>query len=235
MNVKMNKMGYDSIDDVLKQGETALSPDAFETAANETGALILDVRNEEDFIKGHVPRSIFIGLDGNFAPWVGAMIKDVEQEILLVADEDRIEEAVIRLSRVGFDKTLGFLKGGVEAWKAAGKELDTVDSIDAEEFAKRFKDGKLNVFDVRKDGEFKSEHVENAENTPLDYLNDHLAEFPKDETFYLHCAGGYRSLIAGSILKSRGYHNLVNVEGGFKAIQETDIPVTDYVCPSTLK
>lgn len=235
MNVKMNKMGYDSIDDVLKQGETALSPDAFETAANETGALILDVRNEEDFIKGHVPRSIFIGLDGNFAPWVGAMIKDVEQEILLVADEDRIEEAVIRLSRVGFDKTLGFLKGGVEAWKAAGKELDTVDSIDAEEFAKRFKDGKLNVFDVRKDGEFKSEHIENAENTPLDYLNDHLAEFPKDETFYLHCAGGYRSLIAGSILKSRGYHNLVNVEGGFKAIQETDIPVTDYVCPSTLK
>jgi rhodanese-related sulfurtransferase len=163
------------------------------------------------------------------------MIKDVEQEILLVADEDRIEEAVIRLSRVGFDKTLGFLKGGVEAWKAGGKELDTVDSIDAEEFAKRFKDGKLNVFDVRKDGEFKSEHVENAENTPLDYLNDHLAEFPKDETFYLHCAGGYRSLIAGSILKSRGYHNLVNVEGGFKAIQETDIPVTDYVCPSTLK
>ncbi|RIV73227.1 MBL fold metallo-hydrolase [Flagellimonas aequoris] len=234
LNVKMNKEGYEDIDKVLKRGTHALSPDAFEVAANETGAVVLDVRHQDDFAKGHVPRSIFIGLDGSFAPWVGALIADVEQPILLVVPEGKEEETVIRLSRVGFDNTLGYLKGGIEAWKAAGKEFDTVPNVNAKEF-KEMVDKGVPVFDVRKESEYKAEHVVDAHLTPLDYLNDHLAEFPSEETFYIHCAGGYRSMIASSILKSRGIHNLVDVSGGFAEIKNVGIPVTDYVCPSTLK
>ncbi|MAY83088.1 MAG: MBL fold metallo-hydrolase [Flavobacteriales bacterium] len=222
LNVKMNKEGYENIDDVLERGETAMDPDTFETAANETGAIVLDVRHEDDFVKGHVPRSIFIGLHGGFAPWVGALIKDTEQPILLVTPEGKEKEAVTRLSRVGFDKTFGYLKGGVEAWKAAGKEIDSIESISPEEFAKRINESEIPVFDVRKCSEYDTNHVVDAENTPLDYLNDHLAEFPSDEKFYLHCAGGYRSVIASSILKSRGMHNLVNVEGGFDKLKVTE-------------
>jgi len=233
LNVKMNKEGYEDIDTVLKRGTQALSPDAFEVAANETGAIVLDVRHQDDFAKGHVPRSIFIGLDGSFAPWVGALIADVEQPILLITPEGREEETVTRLSRVGFDNTLGYLKGGVEAWKEAGKEIDTVDSVNAEEF-KQAVEKNVPVFDVRKESEFKAEHVVDANLTPLDYINDHLAEFPDNETFYIHCAGGYRSMIASSILKSRGIHNLVDVAGGFAQIKQVGTPVTDYVCPSTL-
>ncbi|RZS93296.1 MBL fold metallo-hydrolase [Aquimarina brevivitae] len=236
LNVKMNKEGYDDIDEVLERGTQALSPDAFETAANETGAIVLDVRHQNEFAKGHVPRSIFIGLDGGFAPWVGALIADVKQPILLVAPEGRIEEAVTRLSRVGFDQTLGFLKGGFEAWKEAGKDYDTVDSVSADTFKKQLEaDDKTPVYDVRKEGEYVSEHIADAQNTPLDFLNEYLTEFPEKETFYVHCAGGYRSMIAASILKSRGIHNLIDVAGGFKAIKEAAIPVTDYVCPTTLK
>ena len=168
-------------------GTQALSPDAFEIAANETGAIVLDVRHQDDFAKGHVPRSIFIGLDGSFAPWVGALIADVEQPILLVAPEGREEETVTRLSRVGFDKTLGYLKGGIEAWAAAGKETDTVDNVNAKEFKEMVEKG-VPVFDVRKEAEYRSEHVVDAHLTPLDYLNDHLSEFPENETFYIHCA-----------------------------------------------
>tara|TARA_R110002012_G_scaffold61085_1_gene160132 strand:+ start:23187 stop:24593 length:1407 start_codon:yes stop_codon:yes gene_type:complete len=233
LNVKMNKEGYEDIDTVLKRGTQALSPDAFEVAANETGAIVLDVRHQDDFAKGHVPRSIFIGLDGSFAPWVGALIADVEQPILLITPEGREEETVTRLSRVGFDNTLGYLKGGVEAWKEAGKEIDIVDSVNAEEF-KQAVEKNVPVFDVRKESEFKAEHVVDANLTPLDYINDHLAEFPDNETFYIHCAGGYRSMIASSILKSRGIHNLVDVAGGFAQIKQVGTPVTDYVCPSTL-
>jgi len=222
MNVKMNKEGYEDIDEVLDRGETALSPEAFEVAANETGAIVLDVRNEDEFVKGHIPRSIFIGLDGTFAPWVGAMIKDVEQPILIVTPEGRETETVTRLSRVGFDKTYGFLKGGVDAWKAAGKEVDSIESISAEEFAKRNEENALKVFDVRKCSEYDTSHLVDAENTPLDYLNDHLAEFPNEDQFYLHCLGGYRSVIAASILKSRGFHNLVNIEGGFDKLKVTE-------------
>lgn len=234
LNVKMNKEGYEDIDTVLERGTRALSPDAFETAANETGAVVLDVRHQQDFAKGHIPRSIFIGLGGSFAPWVGALIADVEQPILLVAPEGKEEETITRLSRVGFDRTLGYLEGGVDAWRNVGKEVDTVESISADTFKKRLED-KVPVFDVRKEPEFEAEHVENAALTPLDYINDHLTEFPEKETFYVHCAGGYRSMIAASILKSRGIHNLVDVAGGFKAIKEVGIPVTDYVCPTTLK
>lgn len=236
LNVKMNKEGYEDIDKVLERGTQALAPDAFEAAANETGAVVLDVRHQDDFAKGHVPRSIFIGLDGSFAPWVGALVADVKQPILLVTPEGREEETITRLSRVGFDHTLGFLKGGIEAWKAAGKETDTVDSINAEELKELMEEKEeVPVYDVRKESEYQAEHVENANLTPLDYINDHLSEFPEKETFYVHCAGGYRSMIASSILKSRGIHNLVDVAGGFADIKKAGIPVTDYVCPTTLK
>ena len=235
LNVKMNKEGYDDIDKVIERGTKSLSPDAFETAANETGAIVLDVRHQDDFVKGHIPRSIFIGLDGGFAPWVGALIADVKQPILLVTPGGREVEAVTRLSRVGFDNPLGYLNGGFEAWKNASKEYDTLTSIPATSLEKKLHEETVPVFDVRKEGEFTSEHIEGAKNTPLDFLNDYLAEFPKEETFYVHCAGGYRSVIAASILKSRGIHNVIDVAGGYKDIKETSIPKTNYVCPSELK
>ncbi|WP_336127074.1 MBL fold metallo-hydrolase [Mesoflavibacter sp. CH_XMU1422-2] len=234
-NVMMNITGYESFDNVITKSNKPLSPEAFEAAANETEAIILDVRHQSEFVKGHIPRSIFIGIDGGFAPWVGALIVDVSQPILLVAPEGREEEVVTRLSRVGFDNVIGYLDGSFQSWKKAGKEYDTITSITAEEFANRFEDNKDVVFDVRKNGEFTAEHVDGAKNTPLDYINDHLSEFPDNKTFYVHCAGGYRSVIAASILKSRGIHNLIDVGGGYGAIKKTDIPVTDYVCPSTLK
>ncbi|MEC7782917.1 MAG: MBL fold metallo-hydrolase [Bacteroidota bacterium] len=236
LNVKMNKEGYDHIDEVLERGTQQLTPEAFEAAANDTGAVILDVRKAADFAKGHIPRSIFIGIDGSFAPWVGALIADTAQPILLVAPEGREEETVTRLSRVGFDQTLGYLKGGFEAWKASGKEIDTVTSVEASNLEKTVQsDATTPVFDVRKPGEFESEHLEVAQSTPLDFLNKHLTEFPSDKVFYVHCAGGYRSMIAASILKSRGIHNLIDVKGGYKAIKETELKRTNYVCPSTLK
>ncbi|WP_418511908.1 MBL fold metallo-hydrolase [Corallibacter sp.] len=234
LNVKMNKEGYDDIDDVLERGTRALSPYEFEAIANDSGAIVLDVRHQKDFVKGHIPRSIFIGIDGGFAPWVGALIADVQQPILLVTPEGREEETVTRLSRVGFDNTLGFLNGSFDAWEKAGKDIDTIESISAETF-KEALNNDIPVFDVRKQGEYLSSHIKDAHLTPLDFLNDHLAEFPKNDTFYVHCAGGYRSVIAASILKSRGIHNLIDVAGGFGAIKKAGIPVTDEVCPSTLK
>jgi glyoxylase-like metal-dependent hydrolase (beta-lactamase superfamily II)/rhodanese-related sulfurtransferase len=234
-NVLMNIKGYESFDKVMDKAQNPLSPKAFEAAANETEAIVLDVRHQSEFIKGHIPRSVFIGIDGNFAPWVGALIVDVTQPILLVAPKGREEEVVTRLSRVGFDNVVGYLDGGFEAWKDANMEIDTITSISAEEFAKDFEDKKDVIFDVRREGEYVAEHVDGAKNTQLDYLNNYLSEFPEDKTFYVHCAGGYRSVIAASILKSRGIHNLVDVAGGYGAIKKTDIPRTDYVCPSTLK
>lgn len=235
LNVKLNKEGYTDIEEIIERGSHELSPKAFEAAANETGAVVLDVRHQDDFAKGHIPRSIFIGLNGNFAPWVGALIADIQQPILLVCEPGREEEAITRLSRVGFDNTLGFLKGGFEAWKKAGMDYDTVHSISADEF-KTAIESKTNseVFDVRKPNEYSSEHVVNAKTTPLDFINNHLSEFPSNQSFYVHCAGGYRSMIAASILKSRGIHNLIDVQGGFKAIKETGVKVSDFVCPSTL-
>lgn len=235
LNVKMNKEGYDDLEKVLERGTRALSPSAFEAAANETGAVILDVRNESDFVKGHIPQSIFIGIDGGFAPWVGALIADVKQPILLVTPKGREKEAVTRLSRVGFDNTLGYLDGSFEAWKKDAKEYDTLTSISANNFAEIIKKDNVPVFDVRKESEFNAEHIEKAQNTPLDLLNDYFAQFPKEKTFYVHCAGGYRSVIAASILKSRGIHNVIDVAGGIADIKQTDIPLTNYVCPTTLK
>ncbi len=234
LNVKMNKEGYEEMSTVIERGTHALSPNDFEKAANETDAIILDVRHQNDFVKGHIPRSIFIGIDGGFAPWVGAMIGDVKQSILLVTPEGREEETITRLSRVGFDNTLGYLKGSFAAWNNEGKEIDTLKSISAEEFKTILNDD-THVVDVRKDGEYQAAHINNAHHISLDYINNQLDEFPEDKPFYVHCAGGYRSVIAASILKSRGIHNLVDIAGGFGAIKKVGIPVTDFICPSTIK
>jgi rhodanese-related sulfurtransferase len=239
LNVKMNKEGYEDFQTVLERGAQALTPDAFEAAANETEAVILDVRHQDDFLKGHVPRSIFIGLDGTFAPWVGTLIADVKQPILLIIPEGREEEAITRLSRVGFDNAMGYLQGGLEAWKKASKEYDTITSISAIALEKIVEKSEnienIPIFDVRREGEFTAEHILSANNAPLDFLNDYTSEFPSDKTFYVHCLGGYRSVIAASILKSRGIHNLIDIKEGYESIVKTKIPLTKYVCPTTLK
>jgi rhodanese-related sulfurtransferase len=234
-NVKLNKEGYENIDKVIEKGATALSVEDFERVANETDALILDVRHQSEFIKGFIPRSIFIGIDGGFAPWVGALIKDIEQPILLVAPEGREEEVIIRLSRVGFDNTLGYLKGSFKTWKNSGKEIDTLQSVSAETLEEEIQENNVPVFDVRKPGEYANEHIVDVPSTPLDYLNSHINDFPSDKDFYVHCAGGYRSVIASSILKARGIHNVIDVAGGYGAIKKTGIVRTEQVCPSTLK
>lgn len=236
LNVALNKQGYDSIDEVLKRGTHALSPRAFEAAANETGALILDTRDPQIFAKGFVPNAINIGIDGQFAPWVGALIPDVKQELLIVAEPGREEEVVTRLARVGYDYCLGYLEGGFDAWEKAGMEVDRIESIDIDELAQRLAaTPDAPVFDVRKKSEYDSEHLEGAENTPLDFVNESMLQLPKDKTAYVHCAGGYRSMIFASIMRARGYDNLVDVQGGFKSLKESGkFKVTDYVCPSTL-
>jgi hydroxyacylglutathione hydrolase len=235
MNVMMNKQGYESIDVVLERGQHALSPDAFEAAANETGAVVLDTRDANVFAKGFIPNSINIGINGNFAPWVGALIPDVKQEILIIAEQDQIEEVLIRLARVGYDNVLGYLQGGYNAWKSAGKDTDAIRSISAEEFAALLQKGNPDILDVRRKSEYDSEHIIGAKNVPLDYVNDNMSEVDTDKTWYVHCAGGYRSMIFASILKARGFDNLINVEGGFGAIKETGkFEVSDYVCPTTL-
>lgn len=235
-NVLMNIKGYESIDEVLNKGTKALSPEEFETLANDTDALILDTRKMQVFAQGFIPNSVNIGIDGNFAPWAGALIPDIRQHILLIAEEGREEEIVTRLARVGYDNTIGYLKGGVEAWKNAGKELDTIESISVEEFAKCMQlDENINILDVRKHSEHLSEHVIGAENIPLDYINENFQSIDKDKTYYVHCAGGYRSMIFTSILRARGYENLIDVQGGFAAIKESNkFNISDYVCPSTM-
>lgn len=234
-NVLMNIQGYESIDDIIDRGEQPLKPDAFEAAANETMALILDTREAKDFHKGFISNSVNIGLDNNFAQWVGELIPDIKQQILLVTDPGKEEESIIRLARVGYDHAIGFLKGGIKAWKTSGREIDSIDRISVEELSHRLKQKSSKVYDVRKKSEFESQHIHGAENTPLNELNKHLAEFPKEEEFILHCQGGYRSMIAASILKQRGFNTVVDVIGGFDEILETDaIEKTDYVCPSTL-
>ena len=233
-NAMMNKTGYDAFEDVLKTGNIPLSPEDFEAMANHEEALVLDVRPQSDFIKAHIPNSIFIGLNGQFAPWVGALITDLKQPILLVVPDGKSEEAVTRLSRVGYDNTLGFLNGGMDAWKASGKEEETLESILVDEFADRVKNQEVNILDVRKDGEYTSSHLENAQHFALDYINQNMNQVDKNKTYYIHCAGGYRSVIACSILKARGFNNLIDVDGGYGAIKNSDLPTTDFVCPSTL-
>jgi hydroxyacylglutathione hydrolase len=233
-NVLMNIQGYESLDSVMEKSLKALSPEAFEMLANQSEAVILDVRHEDDFVKKHIPNSIFIGIQGNFAPWVGALIMDVKQPLLLVTPEGREEETITRLSRVGFDHVLGYLHGGISAWESAGFETDAVASISPQQFAEEFSEKSI-VVDARKPGEYQAEHVENAINIPLDTINSHFSEVPKNDNFYLHCLGGYRSVIMASILKSRGFHNLVNVEKGINGIKNTAVRLSNFVCPSTQK
>jgi glyoxylase-like metal-dependent hydrolase (beta-lactamase superfamily II)/rhodanese-related sulfurtransferase len=235
-NVMMNIEGYDNIDQVIQRGTQALSPEAFEAAANETGALILDTRAPQTFAKGFIPNAINIGIDGSFAVWVGTLIPDLKQEILIVADEGREAEVVTRLARVGYDFAIGFLNGGMQSWINAGMEVDAIKSISADELAEIQKNNpETAILDVRKNSEHLSEHILGAVNAPLDYVNDSMLKAEKDKTWYVHCAGGYRSMIFASILKARGYDNLIDVSGGFKAIKDSGkFLVSDYVCPSTL-
>ncbi len=234
LNVKLNKEGYRNVDDIIKISAKPLSVKEFELIANETDAIILDVRHQTEFIKGFIPQSIFIGIDGGFAPWVGALIKDIKQPILLVTPQGKEADTIIRLSRVGFDNVLGYLDGSFASWQKSDKETDTLQSVSVEVLEQKIHEG-AHVFDVRKPGEFASEHIKIAESTPLDFLNNHISEFPKTQEFYVHCAGGYRSVIAASILKARGFHNVIDVAGGYAAVRNTTIERTVLVCPSTLK
>lgn len=234
-NAMMNKSGYDSFDEVLEQGSVALSPERFEELVENQEALMLDTRSEEEFAKEHIPNSIFIGIDGNFAPWVGALITDIKQAIVLITPEGQEEEVVTRLARVGYDNTLGYLKGGIEAWKEAGKETDNITSITADELAKRMEAGiDGEVIDVRKPTEYLSQHIVGATNFPLDYINTNMNRLDRSAKYYIHCLGGYRSLITASILQARGYRNLVDIQNGWHAIEESEVPKTDHVCPTTM-
>lgn len=225
LNAKMNKEGYEDIDSIIDRGINPISVLKFEKIANDTGAIILDVRHQQDFAKAHIPKSIFIGLKGGFAPWVGALIADVKQPILLVVEKEEEEEAITRLSRVGFDNTIGYLEGGFLAWKESGKQVDKVTSISAQQFENEIKNNDSVIFDVRKKSEYDNERIDSAINTPLDVINNYLSDVPDKKDFYVHCAGGYRSMIAASILKSRGVHNIIEINGGFKSIKETSIPL----------
>ncbi|GAB3646410.1 MBL fold metallo-hydrolase [Echinicola sediminis] len=233
-NVRMNIQGYESIDEVLERGERALSPEEFEAVANETGAVLLDTRDPQDFAKGFIPNSINIGIDGSFAVWVGTMITNINQEILVIADVGREEEVITRLARVGYDHAIGFLKGGFQSWSKAGKETDVITSISVDDLAGLKKaDPSINILDVRKESEYESEHLIDAENNPLDYINENMSSIDKDKKYYIHCAGGYRSMIFTSIMRARGYENLVDINGGFKSIKDSGkFELTAYVCPS---
>lgn len=231
-NVAMNKGGYESFDTVLKKGLTPVTAEQFEAIAESAGALILDTRDSGAFSKGFIPQSINIGIKGDFAPWVGAMIVDVKQPILLVTEPGMEEESITRLSRVGFDNILGYLEGGFNSWKSAGKETDTIDRISAKEFASRFVKNESVVLDVRKESEYAAEHVDEAYSKPLAYINDWVKDLNPKQHYFIHCAGGYRSMIAASILQARGYRNFSEVEGGFKSISETEVPRTNFICQS---
>ena len=235
-NAKMNQNGYSDLDQVLANGDTPLSVEAFEQLAKSKEALILDVRTQQDFVKNHIPGAVFIGLNGGFAPWVGALISDINQPILLVVPEGKSEEAVTRLARVGYDNTLGYLKGGMDVWTASRKTTDQITSISVDEFSKKTKESNLPVLDVRKDGEYASMHLkmDTVQHFALDYINHQMDQINAHKTYYIHCAGGYRSVIAASILKARGFHNIIDIAGGFAALKKTDLTMSDFVCPSTL-
>lgn len=234
MNVMLNKEGSADFESVLNKGKNAIAPNQFLSLANDEKAVVLDVRHQSDFAKAHIPNSIFIGIDGGFAPWVGTILRDVKQPILLVAASDRLEETIMRLARVGFDNIIGYLEGGIEAWITEKREVSTVTSISAEVFSERLKTSECSIYDVRKESEHASRSIIGSANTPLDKLKVYMPDFNTDELNYVHCAGGYRSMIACSILKANGIQNVVDIQGGFSAIENTDCELTDFVCPSTL-
>ncbi|MGY4383836.1 hydroxyacylglutathione hydrolase [Pedobacter sp. UYP24] len=232
-NAAMNKNGYESFDDVYDKGFKALAAEEFELLANHTGAVILDTRDPQVFAKGFIPSAVNVGLNGQFAPWVGALITDLKQPILLVVEEGNEEEAITRLARVGYDNTIGYLKGGIEGWKASGKDIEEIVSISVEEFEKRLKeDSSIPVLDVRKPGEYDAEHLEVSLARPLDYINDWMEDIDLEKTYYIHCGGGYRSMIAASILKARGFENVIDIAGGYAAIKNTKLERSDFACPS---
>lgn len=231
-NAAINKSGVESIEEVFEKGLNPLTPQEFEDTANQTGALMLDTRDPQVFTKGFIPNSINIGLNGQFAPWVGALITDLKQPILLITDTGKEEETITRLSRVGYDSTIGYLDGGFERWTDANKEIDTIESISAEAFEQASNGSEIIALDVRKPGEYESEHLEFTLSRPLDFINDWTPEINPKSTYYIHCAGGYRSMIAASILKARGVENVIDVAGGYAAIKNTDLKRTDFACPS---
>lgn len=231
-NAAINKGGVESIDEVYEKGLNALKPQAFEDMANQTGAIMLDTRDPQGFAKGFIPNSINIGLNGQFAPWVGALITDLQQPILLITDEGKEEETITRLTRVGYDSTIGYLEGGFERWVDTGKEIDKIESISADEFETASNSGEIIALDVRKPGEYESEHLEFTLSRPLDFINEWTNEIDNKSTYYIHCAGGYRSMIAASILKSRGVENVIDIAGGYGAIKNTGLKRTDFACPS---
>jgi len=231
-NAAINKGGVESIDGIYEKGLNALTPQAFEDTANQTGAIMLDTRDPQVFAKGFIPNSINIGLNGQFAPWVGALITDLNQPILLITDEGKEEETITRLTRVGYDSTIGYLDGGFERWTDAGKEIDTIETISAEIFEAAVSENEIVALDVRKPGEYESEHLEFTLSRPLDFINDWMGEIDPNKTYYIHCAGGYRSMIAASILKSRGVEHVIDIAGGYGAIKNTGLKRTDFACPS---
>lgn len=232
-NAALNKHGYESFDEVYEKGLKPLNPDEFEAMANLTGALILDTRDPQVFAKGFIPSSVNIGLNGQFAPWVGALITDLKQPLLLVGEADKAEEAITRLARVGYDNTIGYLAGGLTEWIAAGKDTEQIKSISAAEFEQvTLGNPDVKVLDVRKPGEYEAEHLEFTLTRPLDYINDWTNEIEHDGTYYIHCAGGYRSMIAASILKARGVDQVIDIAGGYAALKATDLKRTDFACPS---
>lgn len=228
-NAVMNKMGYESIEVVRQRGLQALSVRAFKAAWEEEHALVLDTRHQDEFSDAHIPGSVFIGIDDNFAPWVGALITDLQTPILIVCNEDRQLEVVDRLARVGYDNPIGYLEGGFGAWVAEGEEIDSIPEITAEEFEEIFRTKEFNLLDVRRESEYNAQHIMGAQNFPLDFINRNMNAVDRDTPYYLHCAGGYRSMIAASILKSRGFENLINIKSGFNALQETGLPMTEFV------
>lgn len=233
-NVQMNANGYDSLDNIMEKSLLALSPQEFHQLAQDAEVIVLDVRHEDDFVKSHIPNAIFVGIQGNFAPWVGSVIGNVNQKLLIVAPKDREKETITRLSRVGFDQVMGYLDGEMEAWENAGFVTASIHSVSSEEFANQFNATTL-VIDARKPSEFEAEHVENAFNFPLDAVHTNFEDIDKSKTFYLHCAGGYRSVIMASVLKSKGLHHFINIEKGMSGIKMTKVPTTNFVCPSTIK
>ncbi len=219
-NVMMNMNGGASIDDVMSRGMNALEPDMFEAIAKAKGAVILDTRNAADFAGGFIPNSVNIGIDGNFAPWVGALIPDIQQEILIVTAPGREKEVVMRLARIGHDHVLGYLNGGYTAWEKSGRDTDAVRTVDARTLIETAESREISFIDIRDKSEYDTGHIAGVPNIPLNLINERQGLIDKSKTHYIHCAGGYRSMAFISILQARGYRNLININGGYKAIQE---------------
>jgi glyoxylase-like metal-dependent hydrolase (beta-lactamase superfamily II)/rhodanese-related sulfurtransferase len=234
-NAVLNRMGYESIDEVMTRGLVMLEVNEFAKMSEEKGTVVIDTRSEKDFVRGFVPGAYYMGIDGSFATWVGTLIDDLQTPFLVVADEGREEEVVTRLARVGYDHVVGFLKGGLEAWKASGRPFNTLPEVTAADLACEIRAGNsFNVLDVRKESEYASQHIDSFINFPLDFINQNIDQLDPSQTYYVHCAGGYRSLIASSIMMARGFATPVNILEGYRALVQTDLPTTDYVQPTTM-